>query len=181
MFMLSSWSAVDTLRQFREIAKLDFGSCRQALARLAPAVDSDGAESEMGGPCDVPSIPADETDARRRHAQAVDRQLIDARMRLENADGFAILLDRARTLGSADPIDHGGSRSGVTAPPKHESGNDQCGCQTPDGSVQNQECLERTIDESGPENMDQWERQYLEGTPHERRCCCRHCGIAGCQ
>jgi hypothetical protein len=88
MFMLPSSTALHTLRQFGKIAKLDFGPCRQTLARLVRAIDPDGAESEIGGARDVPSIRADEADPRRRHAQVLDRQLIDARMRFENADGF---------------------------------------------------------------------------------------------
>src|SRR5262245_44855274 len=123
MFMFSPSGTGHTLRQGGQIAKLDFRSRRQALVRLAPAVDPDGAEAEMGSARDVPSIRADEAEARRRHAQGIDRQSIGLRMGLENADR----LDRQHLVelrGEARRIDrrlqHG--RRGVRQDRRLEAG-----------------------------------------------------------
>src|SRR5262249_23718025 len=78
----------DKLWQGAQIGQLDLGPRREALARLAGAVDPHGAEPEMRRTRDVPPVGADEADACRRHGQAVDGKTIGPRVGLEDADLF---------------------------------------------------------------------------------------------
>ena len=72
--------------QLGEGADLPVGGAGQPLAALAVTVAPHHAHAEGGGRIGVPGIGGLEGDGGGRQAEPVDGQLIDARMRLENAD-----------------------------------------------------------------------------------------------
>ena len=86
-------------RQPRQRRSFAVRRARQSLARLASAVAPDRPHAECRGGMDVPGVGRLEGDPCRGHADALDGALIDARVRLEDAD----FLDRNRSRRSGRP------------------------------------------------------------------------------